>query len=168
MKHLLKILSVSLTLAFILTGCQKPQPKLACPFTDMTWESTVDDVTAAEGDNYTTHDSIYNGTTYSFSRKYLDLDGTVKYMFDNNDKLMSVAWAYGTNNVDDLKKTYDKIHGQIENAYGKSGYAAENPTNFGDVWYLDEGDIVLSAVTTDSQTILQYAYVHPKVSNTEP
>lgn len=168
MKHLHKILFVSLLLTFVLTGCKKQPAGLACPFTNMTWKSSVDDVIASEGKDYTTKDSMYKGKTYSFHKKYLDLNGTVMYMFDDNNKLMNVTWVYAPDKKDNLKNTYDKIHKELKSAHGKSGYNVTNGTTLGDVWYLDEGDIILSAVTTDSVKLLQYSYLNPKVSNKEP
>lgn len=165
MKHLHKILIVTLLLALTLTGCKK---KSACPFTDITWKNSVDDVIAAEGKNYKTEDSMYKGKTYSFPKKYLGLDGTIMYMFDDNGKLMDVSWVYGPDSNDDLKNTYDRIHKDIKSAHGKSGYNVTNSSTRGDVWYLDEGDIILSAVSTDSVKLLQYTYLNPKVSNKEP
>lgn len=170
MKRLRTFFSVSLLCLFAastFTGCKQETPKVTNPFTEITWENTVEEVIAKEGDDYTTYDSVYNGTTYVFSKSYLELEGTVKYMFDDNDKLMCVAWTYSSDTEDALKSTYNKIHKQVEDTYGESGYAADHQTNYGDVWHLEEGDIILSVVTTDTQKALQYSYLHPSVSYTE-
>ena len=170
MKHLRTFFSVSLILvlaATTLTGCKKQPPAVECPFTKMTWENSVDDVIAEEGDDYTTYESIYNGTTYEFAKNYLDQEGTVKYMFDDNDKLMCVAWTYGTDEEKALKDVYDKIHQDVEDTYGESGYDSENQTNYGDVWYLENGNILLMVVTTETQKALQFSYLNPEVSTKE-
>jgi len=170
MKHLRTFFSVSLIIVLAitaLTGCKKQPQAVKSPFTEMTWENSVEDVIAEEGDDYTTYESIYNGTTYEFAKNYLDQDGTVKYMFDDNDKLMCVAWAFGTDDEETLKDTYNKIHQDVEDTYGESGYDSENPTNYGDVWYLENGNILLMVVTTDTQQALQYSYLNPEVSTKE-
>ena len=81
MKHLRTFFSVSLIIVLAitaLTGCKKQPQAVKSPFTEMTWENSVEDVIAEEGDDYTTYESIYNGTTYEFAKNYLDQDGTVK------------------------------------------------------------------------------------------
>ena len=55
----------------------------------------------------------------------------------------------------------------MEDTYGESGYDSENPTNYGDVWYLENGNILLMVVTTDTQQALQYSYLNPEVSTKE-
>ncbi len=170
MKHLRTFFSVSLILTLTvstLMGCQKQPQTVTCPFTDMTWENSVDDMTASEGDDFTTYDSVYDGTTYVFPKNYLDLEGSIKYMFDGADELMCVAWTYSSETEEDLKNIYSTIHQQIEDTYGESGYNTKQQTNYGDVWHLENGDIVLSLVTTDTQKALQYSYLNPKVSNKE-
>lgn len=170
MKHLRTILTASLLMVLTvsaLAGCGKDKQTVTCPFTKMTWENTVDDVLATEGDDYTTYDSVYNGTTYVFSKNYLDLEGTIKYMFDDSDKLMCVAWSYSSDSEEEVKNTYNQIHKQVQDTYGESSYNTELATNSGDVWYLDEGDIILSVVSTDTQNALQYSYLNPEVSNKE-
>ncbi|MDD3360323.1 MAG: hypothetical protein PHW34_01450 [Hespellia sp.] len=176
MKHkkLLSIATATLTLAlFVLSGCQKKEDvlKLNAPFTKMDWNNSKDDVIAAEGDDYETYDSVYNGTTYSFNKKYNSEDGTVKYMFDDKDKLMCVAWSYSTTDLKALEDLYTKINDDLTNEYGDSGYntdEAENTiNNYGNIWYLDFGDIVLSAMTTEENKALQVAFLHPDVSYSE-
>lgn len=170
MKHSRTFLTALLLMALTvtaLTGCGKNKQTVTFPFTEMTWENTLDDVLATEGNDYTTYDSVYNGTTYVFAKNYLDLEGTIKYMFDDSDKLMCVAWSYSSDSAEDVKSTYDQIHQQVEDTHGESGYDSKLATNSGDVWYLDEGDIILSVVNTDTQKALQYSYLNPEVSNQE-
>ena len=88
-------------------------------------------------------------------------------MYDDNDKLMTVAWTYGTDEEKALKDVYDKIHQDVEDTYGESGYDSENQTNYGDVWYLENGNILLMVVTTETQKALQYSYLNPEVSTKE-
>lgn len=170
MKHLRSLLSVILTLILVstlFTGCQSSDKPQGFPFTEITWEDSPDDMTALEGTSDTSYPSTYDGTTYTYPKKYLDLDGTIKYMYDGDNKLMCVAWLYSADSEEDLKKAYDTIHKQVEEIHGKSGYNTGNITNYGDVWYLEEGNIVLGAVTTDTQKALQYSYLNPAVSTKE-
>lgn len=176
MKHSHAFFSVSLTLLFtasVLVGCGKnqstdTQPVDSCPFSKLDWDSTVDDMTSEEGSDYTTSDSIYGGTAYTYSKSCYDTDGSVKYMFDENNNLMSIAWSCSSDTSKELENLYDQIQNDLTDTYGESGYNLENKTTLGDVWYPEGGDIVLSAVTTDAQMLLQYSYLNPQVSNTDP
>ena len=51
--------------------------------------------------------------------------------------------------------------------YGESGYDANGVGNYGGVWYRENGDIILTTMVTTENKALQYAYLHPLVSNTE-
>lgn len=168
MKHLRSLLSVilvSVLFSAALIGCSPSKKSPAFPFTKLTWDNTYDDMVALEGKSTNTSDSIYKGTTYLYPKSYLNLDGTVKYMYDADNKLMCVAWSYAAKSSEDLKSTYNKIRDQLKKTYGDSGYNTDNPGNYGDVWYRDEGNIILSAVTTNSIKSLQYSYLNPAVSS---
>ena len=82
-------------------------------------------------------------------------------MYDADEKLASIAWAYGSDDADELHRLYDDIHSDLVAAHGDSGYNTEKETNYGDVWYLADGNIIISAMITDSQKALQYAYISP-------
>lgn len=170
MKYLRSLFSAVLVLVLTLsalTGCCSPNQSEGFPFTELTWESSYDDMVALEGESENSYDSVYNGTTYTYPRKYHDLDGTLKYMYDADNKLMCVAWTYSTDTDDDLKETYETIRKEVQETHGESGYNTEQPTNYGDVWYLDEGNIILSVMTTNTQKALQYSYLNPAVSTKE-
>ena len=152
---LLLILSL---LAVSVYGCQKKEP--VCPFTTITWENTMKEVADLEGDGGETYDSIYDGTTYAFPKKYGDLAGTIKYMFNGENQLVSLSWMYETENSEDLKAVYDKIHSEAEKALGKSGFKynkeelakAAAP---GDVWYRESGNVIITTVDTSDLKALQ-------------
>lgn len=165
------ILMVLLLTSLTLAGCAKTKeeekpPAMDCPFSELTWDSTYDNMIELEGEPTENHPSVYNGTTYSYPMNYMDLDGTVKYMFDENNELMCIAWACA-GDKDNLQESYDTIKKDLVDTFGESGYNTSNATNYGDVWYLDDGHIILSVVTTDQQKALQYSYQSPAASEEE-
>lgn len=174
-----RLLSISLTLllcsVMALTGCQKKsdaaeKPELDCPFTELDWDNTLEEILEEEGGAYGTYDSVYNGTTYTFEKEYEGKTGTIKYMFDDKDKLMCVAWTYVGSSTDEINDLYKDIHDSVTEEHGDShqtGKDTNNVNNSGDVWYLNSGDIIISTVDTDQQKVLQYAFLHPDVSNSE-
>lgn len=155
--------------AALLIGCgSEPdgtQPE--CPFSELKWTSSVQDMEAVEGTAYETYDSVYGGTTYTYPKDYKNVTGTVKYMFDDKDRLSGIAWAYGSENESELYTLYFSIHGDLVESYGSSGYNTEKESNYGDVWYRKEGNIIISTMITNSQKALQFAFVSPDHSTAE-
>lgn len=165
-RSLLSILIIIVLASLALSGCSEKEPDVVCPFTELSWDATYDDMVKLEGKDYESYPSVYSGTTYSYPMKYMDQEGTLKYMYDDKDVLMSVAWACD-GDVDTLDKIYNTIHKELVDTYGESGYNTGNVTNYGDVWYLEGGHIILSAVTTEQQKALQYSYQNPAASEEE-
>lgn len=165
-KHPLPLLLLLLSLT-LLTACSEERPSAAqtiAPFSDMNWESTVEDILASSTEPYDSYDSVYGGLCYTFPCPYQDKEGIVKYMLDENDRLLCIAWTFSATSSDELQSLYQSIHGQLQEQYGDGGYNTDAGTNYGDVWYLESGDIVLTAMDTSENKALQYAYLHPEAS----
>lgn len=162
-------LFIIITLCHTLIGCQgtSVSSNAICPFSTLDWTATYEDMIAVEGNGHESYDSVYGGSTYTYTKDYLGETGIIKYMFDAENKLMCMAWAYTTDSMDSLDRIYNTIHQQVVKEHGESGFDNANSTNYGDVWYLESGDILITAVTTESETALQYAYLNPAVSNKE-
>lgn len=168
--HRIHTLFLSCILLILLCACGAPKnaPDPAAPFTDLTWEAAVEDMIAVEGEDYETYPSVYNGTTYTYPKQYLGKEGTIKYMFDQDGALMSAAWAFSSENTGVLQDLYDEIDASVNASFGESSYSADGNNsvgNYGNVWYLEQGDIILSTMITSETKALQYAYLHPSVSN---
>lgn len=170
-KNLRKIFIFLALLLAILLGLflsqvrRMKQAEPPAPFSALTWDSTIADMTRTEGVSTSTYDSVYGGLCYTYPKEYEGYSGTVKYMFDDKDALMSIAWTCSLTDVDALDALYEKITASVNTAYGESGYQPNSVNNYGNVWYLDTGNIVLSVMATDSNQALQYAYLHPSVSH---
>ena len=159
------VLVLTLFLTMFLSACGEKKA-IDCPFTDLGWETTIDELFEAEGECEEPYASVYGGLVYTYPASYMGYDGTIKYMYDENDVLMSVAFAYGSEQnaeleVAELKEFYDKLVENIEKDHGKSDYDTDKPTNYGKVWELKEGHIILSVMLTESNKALQIAYVNP-------
>lgn len=169
----MKRLQKSFTLLFIITislvvcSCGQTQ-KTECPFTEITWENTLDEVLALEGEPLDSYPSTYSGTTYTFNKDFHDMSGTIKYMFDDNDKLMSMAWVYIPESEDDLEYAYQTLFDETNQLYGESGFNSDMGTAKGNVWYLEDGNIVIGVMSTGVNEAVQYQFFHPDVSDTKP
>ncbi len=152
------IIATTALIAVVLSFIFIKPTNVKCPFTSASWSDTPEKVIELEGTEYKSYDSVYNGLTYTFPKKYVDVDGTIKYMFDDKDEIKSIAWAYSTDNIEDLDKVYDTIKTDLVSKYGESDYTPDVNSNHGDVWYLEGTSVILSALTTDSQKVLQYSY----------
>ncbi len=159
-KKMLTLLSSLLLISVLLCGCGNVTP-IDCPFTDLGWETSEEELLVAKGNSLSTYASTYGGTTYTYEGFYMEQPGTLKYMYDGNGILMNVAWAYSTDDEQLLLELYNKIHADLEAAHGKSGYNTSNETNYGDVWELKEGNIILTVMITASNKALQLAYENP-------
>ncbi len=165
----LLLLAAFLTVS--VSGCGKKET--ACPFTSIVWGNTLEDVIKLEGDDGETYDSIYDGVTYAFPKEYEGLQGTIKYMFNDKNQLVSMSWMYETDDAEDLNAVYEQIHGKAENMLGKSGFTynreeLEKVASPGDVWYLESGNVVLTTVNASDLKALQYTFLHPDVSEERP
>ncbi len=174
MKRLLRYITYFSLLSLLTVaaaGCQ--EKKAECPFTTVTWGNTLEDITELEGECSDTYDSIYDGTTYAYPKEYNGLDGTVKYAFDDKEKLVSMSWLYETEDSEDLTEVYDKLHGEAEAMLGESGFQYNSDkfsdlTSPGDVWYLKDGNVIITTVDTNEAKLLQYTFLHPDVSEEKP
>lgn len=159
-----KPLAISLPLVTIIIAAffllHKPAP-LECPFSGLPWNSTEQELFDAEGDFTSSYASTYGGLTYTYERRYLNREGVIKYMFDDGGSLASVAWAYTASDADDLDVVYQEIQSKVQELYGESEYHTANITNYGDVWKMKEGQIILSAMNVGDNIALQIAYERP-------
>ena len=157
------ILLFPILFALILCGCQNSEsPALpVSPFSDSTWEYTVKDVTSYEGSSLETYDSIYGGICYTYPKTYQERQGTIKYMFDDEERLMCIAWTCSADEEQELYDLYDLIEQSVNSQAGETGRSS----NTGCVWYREDGNIILSLMITSDLKALQYAYLHPDVSN---
>lgn len=163
-KSVILLLLVSVSL---LCSCGQSR-KVECPFTEITWENTLDDVLALEGEPLDSYASTYSGTTYTFSKDFHDMSGTIKYMFDDNDKLMSMAWLYIPESKEDLENVYQTLCDETNQLYGESGFDSDMGTAKGNVWYLEDGNILVGVMSTGSNEAVQYQFFHPDVSSEKP
>lgn len=170
MKQTHKFLSLLLLLTSItlsLAGCSSSK-EVTIPFTEITWESSLEDVQALEGEPQDSYYSSYKGTTYVYEKEYLGLSGSIKYMFDDNEKLMSIAWLYLPESDEDLETVYADLVNQTNNLYGKSGFDSDMNTAKGEVWYLEDGNILIGVMSTGINEAIQYQFFHPEVSSQKP
>lgn len=169
MKHLTKfITSLLLVSSLSLLGCSSGAKEVTCPFTEITWESSLADVEALEGELQDSYYSTYKGTTYLYEKEFLGLPGTIKYMFDDEENLKSMAWMYLPESKEDLESVYTDLVKQTTKLYGKSGFDSDMTTAKTQVWYLEGGNILIGVMSTGVNEAIQYQYFHPDVSSEKP
>lgn len=170
MKHILFKLPFLVILScclILLSGCQETQAAAVSPFSSATWEFTKEDILQAEGSDFTAYDSVYGGICYTYPKTYEGYEGTVKYMLDEQDRLMCIAWTYSAESDDELHALYNQLQANVSAQNDTASQETEAATNYGNVWYREEGNIVISSMVTSSMKALQYAYLHPDVSSPE-
>ena len=157
------ILLFPVLFALVLCACRKEESPAApvSPFSDSTWEYTVEDILAYEGSSPETYDSVYGGICYTYPKTYQEHQGTIKYMFDDKERLMCIAWACSADEAQELYDFYDLIEKDVNSQTGETG----SSSNTGCVWYRENGNIILSLMITSDLKAMQYAYLHPDVSS---
>lgn len=170
MKYSLKTLTplFLLFLFFSLSGCSAKKETVSCPFTEITWESTLEDVQSLEGELLESYPSSYKGTTYVYEKEYDGMAGSIKYMFDDQNQLRSMAWVYLPTSNEDLEKVYADLVSRTTKWYGDSGFDSDLVTAKGEVWYLEGGNVLIGVMSTGINEAIQYQYFHPEISSEKP
>lgn len=166
MKQLRKV--VCLILVFLMSmsclfGCAAKE--VICPFTEIKWENTVEDIFALEGEKYEEGESLYYGDSYVYPKEYKGFEGTIQYMFDEKGKLASMVWLYSSDSGDEILDLYEEISKELTNEYGEGGLSSAFASQVGgNVWYLDGGNIILMASLVADYKAVQFSFVSPKHS----
>ena len=159
-----KIFAVVLVIIIAaLSGCSATGAEMNCPFTELTWDSSKDDMTALEGNLFDSYDSIYNGITYTYPKEYLGNGGMIKYMYDGSGKLCNVSWSFTGEGEDSVMKVYRDVCGEMEKLHGKSRND-DGVGNYCEIWTSNGGTVMASAVITNDTKVMQIAYMNPEIS----
>jgi len=150
-------------LIIVMTGCSKSTAAINCPFTDLSWESTADEMIAAEGEGFDTYDSIYKGLTYTYPKTYLSNDGMIKYMYDDKGKLCNVSWSYTGESEDEVMAVYNAVVEDMTKLHGKS-VNDDGVGNYCEMWTSNGGTVMANAVITNDTKVMQIAYMSADVS----
>ncbi|MDO5444831.1 MAG: hypothetical protein Q4F31_04330 [Eubacteriales bacterium] len=146
-------------LLFSACGVQRSE-ETGCPFSSVLWDTDAEKLISIEGESDEIYASVYGGDTLTYSKDYLGHSGTLKYMFSEDGRLASIAWAYVTEDAKDLVALYKEIDEFEISKNGKSQFSPENSTSYGDVWYLKDRDVLISTIFGTDSCGLQYAYIH--------
>lgn len=158
---LICLLLCAVMVTVLLSGCRK---ETKIPFTDIKWNASEEDVKNAEGEPKEVYNSVYNGNAYAYDKTFLTFDGTVKYMFSEDGKLASVAWAFQSTDPEQVSRVYKIIQDREIQDNGRSEFSNTNETAYGDVWYLDDVDILITRLDMVEGSALQYAYINKDFS----
>ncbi len=157
-----RIALIALT-ALVLTACGKETSSVDIPFSTLSFNSTIEDMTEAFGEAENT-DKSYIGTSYCYSSAYMDKDSEVRYSFDEDDKMGSITWLYESADGEEIKEVYNDIHKELEETYGQSGENTNDATQMADIWRLPEGNVTLVAVVSSDYNGIMYTYLSPEHS----
>ena len=161
-RNVLRVLIVvCLSTALLTTGC-KSKETTAAPFTELNWESTLEDMQSAYGTDYETTLS-YVGDTYIYSGEYEKMAGQIRYSFAD-DTLASAVFIYESEDGEELASIYDSLHSKYETKYGESGEYETSATTMTDIWRLDTGNIMLVALISSDYNAIMVSYLDPSNS----
>lgn len=161
---ILTFISTLLITVSCFTGCAKTADNPTdCPFTTVSWDASVEDITALEGENHETYDSIYNGITYTYSKEYLGQAGMIKYMFDAQERLCNISWTYTGSEEEEVMNIYNSVCQEAAKDYGE-GKTDDGIGNYCKMWVEKNETIMANAVITDDTKVMQIAYMRADVS----
>ncbi len=167
-RHLL-LLSLWIAMLLLLSACtssdQTSDPP--APFSQATWDSTPQELETLEDTAAETTASIYGGTTYLFPSSYLNYQGTVKYMYDADGQLTVIAFYYEGSTAEEISQFSQEIYQRTAKTYGDGIHSETAGHNSGEKWVRPEGNIILSVLASSDANALQYAFLHPSVSEQE-
>ena len=150
-------------LLFVLTGCSSGGKDIGCPFTELSWDASYEDMIGLEGEEYETYDSIYKGLTYTYPKEYLGKPGMIKYMYDADGKLCNVSWAYTGNDAEEVLTVYRAVCDDTVERHGQST-SDDGIGNYCEMWVSEGGTVMANAVITNDTTVMQIAYMSADVS----
>lgn len=134
-------------------------------FTELSLDSTEEEVLKAEGKAVEEYPSFYLGTVYRYDNKeYGGYNGSIKYMSDDKGNIACIAWMYESENAEDVNAAYESLHNEMVVKYGESGNDSRATGNYGDLWYFDDVHIQISAVITSDFNGLQISYMDAEYS----
>jgi len=162
---LLKTTAVCCSLALLFTGCGISKSS-AAPFTNLSFDSTIEDMYEQEGNDYSTKDSVY-GDTYVYDCTYNEMDGSVSYSFDD-ETLSCVSFLYTSDDGDDITEKYETLHLTLEKKYGESGEYKTDSNTYKDIWRLKNGNIMLIGMVSSDYNAILYTYLNPDYSTLDP
>ena len=154
---------ISLITAVALSGCSKGSSNIGCPFSELSWDDSYDEMIKIEGEQYETYDSIYKGTTYTYPKEYLGNPGMIKYMYDDAGKLCNVSWSYTGDDADEVLTVYRAVCDDTVNTHGPST-SDDGIGNYCEIWAAENGTVMANAVITNDTKVMQIAYMSADVS----
>ena len=137
------------------------------PFSQAHWSYTLEDLQKLEQTAFETTGSVYGGSSYLFPATYLDHQGTIKYMFDENNQLVAIAFFYEGTDAAQVAELARQIQELAHQEFGESIHSETAGHNSGEKWVRKEGNVLLSVLTTEEANALQYSFLHPSISSIE-
>lgn len=163
-----QLITLLIAAAITLSACTYGKPADALPDSNQVgapfsgsacWDWDIDRLEKEMGSCAESYVSIYGGTTYTYPQSCFGRDGTVKFMFSEDGRLASVAWAFITDSSDDLNTVYEEAELNETKNNGEDSSLTEGVGSSGKVWYTKDTDILISTVAVGGSYGLQYSYI---------
>ena len=128
----------------------------ACPFSDLRWDATEEEL--IEVQSLDTTESLYGGNSYTGYRDYLGNSGVIKYHFNTDQELAAISWSF-----EGEPEEVDAVFTQLVQATNKylgrnTGVDTTGVNNFGRVWETEDIKAVVAVVTSSDYNAVQILY----------
>ena len=155
-----KFLPLILLIVCLFSACgQKDITPTAVPFTEITWDNTLDQIYDLEGTVYEKSLSMAGGYNYIFAKKYLNFDGYIQYNIDDNDTLSGISWYYIGNDQNLAKEIYTTIQEHTSSILGRVEPIHSSNIHSGYKWETDDCTIFLISFAQNEEYAVQISYL---------
>ena len=155
-----KFLVLIFALLFLFTACgQKDTVSTTVPFTEVTWDSSLDQICEAEGTNYEKSLSMAGGNNYIYPSQYLEYDGFIQYNIDDNDKLCGISWYYIGNDHATVNGIYEAIVKHTSSLLGQVEPIDSSNIHSGYKWETEDCNVYLIAFAQNEEYAVQISYL---------
>lgn len=160
MKQIALMLIPLILLSLCACSAEQVPAMTGAPFCENAcWDWDTERVTEEYGECAAPYASVYGGITLSYPLAWQEREGTVKFMFSEDGRLASVAWTLITESAEVLDEVYDTIIGLEAEKNGTDGSLSQGVGNYGALWYLEDRDVLVTAVSVGGSCGLQYSYI---------
>ena len=155
-----KILALIFAVLFLFTACgQKDITPTDVPFTEVTWNSTLEQICEAEGADYEESLSMAGGNNYIYANQYLGYDGFVQYNIDDTGNLAGISWFYIGNDFATANEIYEAIEKDTSSLLGKVEPIDSSNIHAGYKWETKDCTVFLIAFAQNEEYAVQISYL---------
>lgn len=159
-KKLLLLITLFTFMLALFTACTPNTSSASiAPFTNATWESSLESICESEGNEYESSLSMSGGYNYIFPKQYLGCDGYVQYNIDDAGTLAGVSWFYIGNDEKTASEIYTAIQKDTTANLGSQESLDSSNIYSGNKWETADSNVLLVSFSQNGEHAVQISYL---------